>query len=401
MGDGMRLKPAERLALGKLSTLAPDRRAKPLLQSELARELGWGASKLSRLLGSLEGRGLVERWLIGGNKNVALSAKGRAWVLQHVLTPAEKTLEPSYMMDRCHATTWRVPHAGLALLPKDATLERGGFVLVEGWRNNRKWTQKHVTDDVSIQITSQSVLLHVGETPARSPFEALKQSFEKAMKALDALLKKVPGFKLGDSGLAPDDEDTRLLMARAQPQFVQLANQHHALVDDPISRLFLGNGVRLEVRDENGEVRLIADKSTGVPEVEAVHPVHAADDISRVQEDLLAPALRGEFQGVPRLVPQMRLVEESQRVLYENLATMSEVARVQTEVAERRELFTIIREQREELRHKDADLRDAQEQMKGLKKEMEDLRKLVEGMQQRRNAAFAPMGSRDYDPSIQ
>lgn len=61
---------------------------------------------------------------------------------------------------------------------------------------------------------------------------------------------------------------------------------------------------RLFVRDVNGELRYVVDKSLGVPEFEAVHPVLSDNDFGKFERFYLA-VLGGRWDEVDKVVPML------------------------------------------------------------------------------------------------
>lgn len=345
-------------------------------QRELASLPGFSASKVSRLLDVLEANKWVTRARSGNMNLVRVTLVGQSmWVARMAAPPTES--QPAFLKDRLHRVLFSVPHVAQ---PAPDALVRVGFVLVEGFRNSQKWTGVREAG-VDIQITSRNVLLHIEEIVADNPYEALQQAKNKAVQALDLLRRKVPALRLKpDYTLVPADDGTTRLVREASA-FLELRDQQHALVGDPVSRFHHERGARVEVRDDTGALRLISDRSHGRDELEAVHRVKSADDITAVARDLLKPAIEGAYQGLPEVPHQVRSLEEQKREIYEVLL-------LQAQVADRKTLLSIISEQRAQL----TQYASNQERMQ---KEIDQLRAMMEQLRHMKERAFT--GERSID----
>lgn len=63
---------------------------------------------------------------------------------------------------------------------------------------------------------------------------------------------------------------------------IRLVKQHYADPNNSLAKRFLAEGKKLEVKGIDGKTWLLVDCSTGIPELETVHPVQAAGDMDDV-----------------------------------------------------------------------------------------------------------------------
>lgn len=321
-----------------------------LLQRLLQKRLKWTAPKLSRTLGALEDLGFLVREAEGATKRVRITPSGHAHFRAKLQAPPTETA-PEFLKDRVNNLIFQVKHAGL---PADESMRRTGFMLNPAFRNSKYW--HGVTfDAVHVHVTSQHVILFVQPFVADDPFKALKEGHDKALRALDAVRKLAPGLKPAVETIEAVDEETQTLVERARPVFLEIQKQEHAFVNEPIAAFFHRRGQRIEVRDANNEVRLISDVSTGKVELEAVHPVHAAEDARHVQNEFLRPLVEGKFVGLAEVPPRVHALEGQAATLEEDRAEVYRLLRAHLTFTERDKLYRTIEEQRDAMRALHAD----------------------------------------------
>lgn len=91
---------------------------------------------------------------------------------------------------------------------------------------------------------------------------------------------------------------------------VTISSQHIAFVKNEIAKFFLDKGISLRIYDKSGKLRVIADKSNGNYELEAIDKAHAEEDAEKLK-DLIQDTVTGKFN--PRQIN--RNLQESAQII--------------------------------------------------------------------------------------
>lgn len=133
--------------------------------------------------------------------------------------------------------------------------------------------QDIVIDNLAVRVTPKSFLVRPPDIFEGTPQDAVNIG-------MDMVLHIIPKLENLFSVKLEKERYPNIIISR----------QHHAFIFHPLARWCQKKGIQLQVRDKNGELRIITDDSRGLCELEAIHTNHAEDDATFLQgyfEDLL------------------------------------------------------------------------------------------------------------------
>lgn len=331
-------------------------------QAELLKRLKWSAPKGSKVLKSLESLGFVARETQGSAKLVMLTRHGHALVQARTTAPPEEA-QLEFLQDRVNNVVMLMPHMGI---PVESGLADQGFVLNEAFRGSKLWSQRDSFDGVSVQLSVNHIIFHVNHFVAPDAWTGLQMAQKKVLRALDEVLRRVPGLRVKVEALQPGNPETHEFYADARRAYLKVRKQEHAMVAEPLAMLAHEMGTRVDYKDELGRQRFISDASTGRPELEAVHPQLSAEDFQRVQKAWLGSLVTGRFEAAMETPERVRSLDESRHELFE-------IARITMEAVGVKVMADQLKEERAEKKLLAQQLQELREQVERLSKMRESV----------------------------
>ncbi len=130
-------------------------------------------------------------------------------------------------------------------------------------KNN--YQEQFYVNDVKIRTTTKSILVMPSDVYADRPREA-------AIRALNVLFDVIPKV----------ENLFNIKLIKDKYCNIEISRQHYALIHNELAKLYKKDKKyknAFKVVDKSLETRLIIDFSQNIPEFEAVHKIHAHDDI--------------------------------------------------------------------------------------------------------------------------
>lgn len=170
---------------------------------------------------------------------------------------------------------------------------------------------------LQIKTTSKSIIIKIPTIYSKTVDSAILQ-------ALDILFASVPKI----------ESLFKIKLIKDYKCNITFITQEYARLEDALARLYRKEAKTLYITDENGEVRVLADYSFNVSELETPHPKHAGEDMNAISPfmlDLIENPTT--FKEVRETVTEIMKVQQMQsynivkhqKVLDEMLITLKKI----------------------------------------------------------------------------
>lgn len=248
-----------------------------LYPSKIAKSLKLSLPTISGHINRLEKKSYITLDSYSTSKAYHLTEQGLAFLLKNT-NPAQPVAAPLTQTLRIHSLAIAFPlRTPLAPnQPAQLLQSKGLMESLSGLKNQQSaYTQDGL-------LTPSSLILYLPELELdihSDPRLAIKPLLVLAMRKAEDYEVKL-GVRL--KRLARGSLGATIIM------------NHNANTENGIAKTVLDKLKKFEVKDEDGNVRLIVDASDGVPEFEAVNAQNAIEDITKAQDFYLA-LLQGRF----------------------------------------------------------------------------------------------------------
>ena len=139
---------------------------------------------------------------------------------------------------------------------------------VKQWEIKNNYQTNFYIYNLEVRLLENSVLIRfLDDIYGNTSFEAKN----KALNILYELLPKIESrLRVG-------------ILDKIDSCNITIIKQHNALICNEIAKLFLEAKIPLKIYDNEGKLRVIADESHGIYELEAVNPLHGEEDAIKIQ----------------------------------------------------------------------------------------------------------------------
>ena len=169
----------------------------------------------------------------------------------------------------------------------------------KNWEINNNWFANYYTHNVEVRIMEEFILIRF----LNDVFGA--DTTETKNKALDLLYKEV---------LPRVEKQLKIKLGSLLSCQIYISKQHFALINNEFAKLFIENKIELKIYDEEGNLRLIADNSHGIAELEPTNLAYAESDCQKIKQVLTdytvfdAPTPSDVKQAIDTLNVKMNLI---------------------------------------------------------------------------------------------
>jgi len=270
----VRGKPVRVLRLQKRALMLDSlSRFKPL--AEIAKERSTSKQAVASFFRRLQKEGLI-------NAQRELQQAGKSLVERFIVGSNDVTPLTSVNLVRLHDICVNVALREVPLNWNDRR-ERLGVLAPQGVEGFKRWNvgkarfqEFFVLNNVRVRCTSKRVLFYLPEIYAREVDDA-----------------KAQVFRLLEPSVVEVERLLNVKLARGRQLSWRMSRQHYALTGNAMARAFIEAGFPCKVYDDFGRLRVIADNSKGLVELEAVNPLRADEDARRLKENISDVVVRG------------------------------------------------------------------------------------------------------------